>query len=140
MSLLLTALLAQPVDFTVREPSPASPWTQSVRAFCGRNELRIEGYGAGHPPNPTPSLRVNGRLAQGAAVRQIVADLSNRRAVYRLEIVCGDPGTFSVRISQGEANENGTVRYRFGRAFFRGNLLQMYRGLEDGPADGFWFR
>jgi hypothetical protein len=137
LALLLAA--QNPVVMT-HEPRAASPWVHSVRANCGRNILTLEGYGGGRPLDMMPRLRVNGRPVTGAAIRQLLADLSHKRAVYRLQILCGAGGEITLRIGEGEKQENGPVRYRSGAASFLGNRLRAYTGFEEVDADAFWFR
>lgn len=138
---ILVALMVQPGPVIApRHPHAASPWVQSVRASCRRDVLTIDGYGGGRPLDRVPTLRVNGRPVTGGAVGQLVDDLSNKRAAYRLAILCGDAGEMGLRISEGEQLLDGPVRYRSGAAFIRGNRLQSYTGLQDANADSFWFR
>ena len=137
----LTALLLQPNPvIMVREPTPASPWVQSVEARCGKDLLRISGYGAGRPAGRVAELRVNGVTVRGDAVARLQADLSTRGAAYRLEISCGSPGQIYVRISQGLKEEDGSLRFRFSAASIQYGRLRTYTGFQDGAAEDFWFR
>jgi hypothetical protein len=136
---VLTLLSQVPIVMT-HEPRSASPLTQSVSANCGRTPLLISGYGVARPLGRTPRFLVNGRPIAGQAAAQILHDLSNRRAVYRFEILCGDPGEVTVRINMGERQVGGPVRYQIGSVVIRGNRLFSYRGLEESNEDRFWFR
>lgn len=125
---------------SVKEPSAASPWVQSVRASCGASELLIAGYGAAKPLGRIPKILVSGRPVTGRALNQLQADLSYRRAAYRLEILCGNLGGITLRINIGEKQLDGTVQFQSGAAFMKGNRLVSYTGLQIGDADSFWFR
>ena len=140
LSFFLAVALTQVPVITVREPRAASPWVRSVRANCGNNELTISGYGGGRPLDRVAEVRVNGRPVTGNSIGQFRKDLSNGWAAYRLQILCGASGTITVRISEGEKQRNGPVRYRSGAGHIRGNVLFSYTGLQDADADSFWFR
>ena len=122
------------------EPRAASPWVRSERATCGSNVLTISGYGGGRPLDRVAEVLVNGRPVTGKAVSQFRKDLSNGWAVYRFQMLCGIPGGITVRITEGEKQKEGPVRYRSGLAFIRGNLLVSYSGLQEADADSYWFR
>jgi hypothetical protein len=68
------------------------------------------------------------------------ADLSERRAAYRLEITCGEAGVIFVRISQGLKEAGGATRFRFSAAALKDGRLRSYTGFQEGTADDFWFR
>lgn len=143
ISPLLAALaLAQPPAPVIapRHPPAASPWAQSVRANCGREIVVVDGYGAGRPLDRVPTLSVNGRPVAGRAVRQLLDDLSHKRAVYRIAITCGESGRIGLHMSEGEKPADGPVRYWSSAALVRGNRLISYTGRQESDADSFWFR
>lgn len=141
MIYILMAIFLQPNPVIAgQEPKAASPWVQSVEAKCGEDVLRISGYGAAKPLDRVAELRVNGTPVTGVGAEQIQADLSNRRAAYRLEITCGHPGQIFVRISQGLREADGTNRFRFSGAAIKDGRLRTYTGFQYGEADDFWFR
>src|SRR4028118_399446 len=115
-SILALGVVQAPV-ITVQEPKAASPWVQIVRANCGPNVLTISGYGVARPKEKKPEIRVNERPVRGTAVRQLLEDLSTRSGAYRLQILCSASGGITVRINEGDKQENGSVRYRSGRAY-----------------------
>lgn len=137
--LLLVLLQPNPV-ISPRHPHSALPWVQSVRARCGSTALAIDGYGAAKPLEGVPELLINDQPITGKSIPLLLNDLSNRRAVYRLQILCGDPGEITVRIDEGEKQAGGAVRYRSGAAFIEAGRLVTYTGLEEADADSFWFR
>ena len=146
-ALLLALAIAQnPVSpsqvptVTVREPRPATSWVQSVRANCGRNTLTVAGYGVASPLERAPQVLVGRRTLAGKSVARLLGDLSNRRAVYPLRILCDRDGAMTLRINEGEKQRGGGVRYRSGAAFMKGNLLVSYTGLEEADEESFWFR
>ncbi len=139
-SFLFAITIAQvPVVMSGRD-SLASPWVQSVQASCGRKVLTVAGYGAANPLDRRPQVLVGRRSFTGPAVRQLLDDLANRRAVYRFTILCDPRGGAELRIEEGEKQRGGGVRYRSGAAFIKGNRLVSYTGLEEADADSFWFR
>lgn len=138
-SFLVASLLAQgPVVMSGRD-SLASPWVHSVQASCGRNVLTVVGYGAADPLDRRPQVLVGRRSLTGPAVRQLLDDLANRRAVYRMQILCDPVGT-ELRIDEGEKQRGGGGHYRSGVTFIKGKLLVSYTGREEADADSFWFR
>jgi hypothetical protein len=137
---LMAASFQPDPEIMVREPTAASPWVQSVDAKCGNDLLQISGYGAASPLNKVAQLRVNGTPVAGDSVKQMQADLSERRAAYRLEITCGEAGVIFVRISQGLKEADGATRFRFSAAALSNGRLRSYTGFQEGTADDFWFR
>jgi hypothetical protein len=87
-----------------------------------------------------PSITIGGRRAHGTGVVELLSDLSHRRAAYRLTIACGGSFDVTLRIYAGEKLENGAIRYSSAAAFFRGDRLVSYTGLQEGNADTFWYR
>ena len=139
MITLLLALAQNPVVMT-REPHAASPWVQSVQARCGNSDLLVSGYGARKPLEETAKVSVNGVPVTGSVIAKFQTDLSRRRAVYRLQILCGRLGAMTLRINVGERQRDGQVLYRSGAATIKGDALVSYTGLQTSDADGFWFR
>jgi hypothetical protein len=92
------------------------------------------------PLDATPQLLVGRRPVAGPAVRQLREDLSHGAAVYRLQILCGRSGGINLRISEGETQQGGAVRYRGASASINGNRLVHYTGLQEARPDSFWFR
>jgi len=140
LSALALLLAAQNVVITTHEPRSASPWVNSVRASCGAQRLAIDGYGGSKPLTALARIRINGRAVAGREMGRLVADLSHKRAVYRLQILCGYAGGIELRIGEGERLPDGPVRYRAARAEFQGGRLRAYTGFEEADADAFWFR
>lgn len=136
----LALALVPDVVIRSRDPLPALPWVQSVRASCGSSALTVSGYGAATPLDREPKLLVGERPITGKATEQLLDDLSHRGAAYRLQILCGSPGAITLRINKGERQLDGSIRYRSGAARIRGNLLVSYTGLEEAGPDSFWFR
>jgi len=137
---LLLAMLSPDPVIAPRHPHAASPWVQSVRASCGANVLAVAGYGGGRPLDRVATLRANDRPVTGPAVRRLLDDLSHRRSVYRLTILCGESGRIEFRIDEGEKQADGPVRYWSSAALVRGNRLVSYTGRQESDADSFWFR
>ena len=127
------------VIMSTSEQQAADPWTQSVRATCGRDTLEITGYGAGRPSDREAEIRMNGRPVAGAGVARMAADLSFGRAVYRFQMLCGRTG-FDILVNRGEAQIDEPVRYETARAIFQGGDLVSYSGMEAAGPEGFWFR
>jgi hypothetical protein len=140
LSVLLALALAQGPVIRTQEPLAASPWVLSVRASCGSRVLTVSGYGAARPREPAPQLLVGRRPVTGPAVGQLLEDLSHPAAVYRLQILCYRSGGINLRISEGETQQGGAVRYRTASATIRGNQLVSYTGLQEAEARSFWFR
>jgi hypothetical protein len=139
MLLISMMMISQPV-IAAREPHSASPLSQLVQANCGGSELVISGYGAARPLNGRAELVVADRPIEGDAVERLRSDLSHRRSVYRLEVLCGSSGQITLRINVGERQEDGDIRYQSGAALIRGNRLEHYTGLQASNVDTFWFR
>lgn len=137
--LLLAMVGADPV-IAPRHPQAASPWVQSVRARCGADALAVAGYGGGRPLDRVATMQVNDRPVTGPAVRRLLDDLSHRRSVYRLTILCGEAGRIELRIDEGEKQADGPVRYWSSAALVRGARLVSYTGRQESEADSFWFR
>ena len=123
-----------------REPRAASPWEQSVKARCGRSTVEISGYGAAKPLDRKATVRINGRGVEGSGRAQLLTDLANRRAAYRIAILCGGSQDFTIRVHVGEKQIDGNVRYWSGAVFLKGNRLVTYTGLQEGDESSFWFR
>jgi hypothetical protein len=140
ISLSILALAVSPISIGGREPQAASPWVQSTQASCGPRIVSVSGYGAAKPLDRRPSITIGGRPARGPSVGQMLADLSHRRAAYRLTIACGGSFDITLRIYAGEKLENGAIRYSSAAAFFRGDRLVSYTGLQEANADTFWYR
>ncbi|WP_439472479.1 hypothetical protein [Brevundimonas sp.] len=118
----------------------AEPWTQSVRAVCGRDVLEVMGYGAGTPQPREPRIRVNGRALTGDAVPELLGDISTASAVYRFQVMCPRNGGFSVIVSRGEVPRDGGVVYENAAARITGRELVTYSGMGQATAEDFWFR
>jgi len=134
------AVVSSQVLITSPEPRPASPWVQSTRATCGNANLTISGYGPAKPLTNGAQIGVNGRRVTGEGAPQLLADLSRRRAVYRLELLCDPRGQIILRINVGEKHINGAIEYRSGVATILGSTLKSYSGLMLSNSDTFWFR
>src|SRR6185436_8499337 len=95
---MIAAILLNPNPVIAgREPHAASPWIHSVRANCGSTVVSVEGYGGGRPLDAVARIAIDGEALRGDAVRQLRADLSHKRAVYRLQILCGERNGITVR-------------------------------------------
>jgi hypothetical protein len=138
-SLLAVALLAPNPVISSREPHPPS-WHLSAQAKCGKSALVISGYGASVLSGAKPKLTRNGRAVTGPDVGRLAADLSTIRAVYHFSVACGRTGAITLRIYEGQAQGDGSVRYRAGLAVIKGNRLDLYTGMEPADAASFWFR
>jgi hypothetical protein len=141
LSWLLAAASAvtDPVVMT-REPHPPSRWNLSTQANCGTSPLVISGYGASVLTGARPKMTRNGRAVTGPDIDRLLSDLSTLRAVYRFSVECGRTGIITLRIYEGEAQRDDTVRFRAALATIKGNRLDFYTGLEPADADAFWYR
>jgi hypothetical protein len=140
ITLLILTAAVPPIYIGGREPQAASPWVQSTRASCGPLLISVSGYGAARPLDRRPSIMIGGHHARGAGVAQLLADLSHRRAAYRLTISCGGTFDITLRIYEGEKLANGVIQYSSAAAFFRRDTLVSYTGLQQANADTFWYR
>lgn len=138
--LAILALFSSPVVIKSREPHPASPWVQSTEATCGNANLLISGYGAAKPLTRIAQISVDGRRVTGRNVGKLLSDLSERRAVYRLQLLCDGPGQITLRISVGQKRVDGAIDYQSGVATIVGSSLKSYSGLQESNSDTFWFR
>ncbi len=140
VSILYLLLLGSLPSVISKHPRPASPWVQSVKASCGPNRLEVSGYGGGRPLARRGIIMINARPIAGEDTAQLVNDISHERAVYRFQVLCGDPGWIILRIGWGEKPISGEVRYWSASAYFRGNKLKIYNRPEPSSIEGFWFR
>ncbi len=140
ISLMLAIALAQNPVVTTGEPAPASHWYLSTRASCGRRQIIISGYGASVHSGATPKVTYMGRPLRGSKVAQLIADLSTISAIYHFSVQCERTGEVYLKIYEGEAQQDDTVRYRYGRATIKAGKLDYYSGLEPSDAGSFWFR
>lgn len=141
ITIVMLSLLSSPApDVTVREPRSPSKWVHSVEASCGGTELVVSGYGGSRPLDSRPRLLVSGQPLRGNAAARLLSDLGHKRAVYRLQILCGRTGRIDIRISLGEKQMDGSVRYQAGAGSIRNGRLESYTGLEEADAETFWFR
>lgn len=140
--MLLSLLILQPNPVILNyDPPPADSWVQSVDFQCGRSTLRVAGYGAAYPVNRPVRITVDGLAITGSKVAALKADLSSRRAVFRLGVRCSkQTGEIGLVIDSGEKAADGQMRFRNGIATIRGRALVSYSGLEESNADTFWFR
>jgi hypothetical protein len=129
----------------VREPTLPDAWVQSFEVRCGRDRLRIRGYGP-HLPNRSagPVVEWNGRPIQAAqALRR---NLSNQNAAYRLSGQClPDRGGIWLRFYLGEMTypaerQPGEMRYSAGSATIRRGRIERYNELQPATERTFWFR
>lgn len=127
-------------DVTVHEPRSASPWVNRVEASCGGTELVVSGHGGGGPLDSRPRLLVSGQKLRGSAAARLLGDLDHKRAVYRLQILCARSGRIDIRISLGEKQMDGSVRYQAAAGSISNGRLETYTGLEEVDAETFWFR
>jgi hypothetical protein len=111
-----------------------------VEAKCGASKVLISGYGAGRPLDRAAAILVDGHTVQGPKRASLLADLTHRRAAYRVEILCDSPQNVTVRIHVGEKQADGNVRYWSGAAFLKGRTLLSYTGLQESDQESFWFR
>ena len=134
-------LIAQAIYIGGPEPHASTLWVQTAQATCGKTIIRVSGYGAAMPLKRRASISLNGRPANGPQVKQLLTDLSSRRAAYRLEFPCTRGSSqVTLRINRGEKLPNGTIEYHSGAATFRGDRLISYTGLQEANAETFWFR
>ena len=140
ITFLILSAAAPPIYIGGREPHAASPWVQSTHASCGKNVISIAGYGAAMPLDRPASIFINKRPPVGPALAQLLTDLSHRRAAYRLTVACGGSFHITLRVMEGEKQIDGTIRYSSAAAFFRGNTLMSYTGLQHANAETFWYR
>jgi hypothetical protein len=140
LQIISLLLISQNPVIMTREPTAASPWVQSVQAGCGDSTLSIEGYGAARPEDRAARVMVDGQAVTGDAAPRLLEDLSNRRAAYRFEILCGRAGDFTIRLHEGEGQPGGTVRYRTANAVIRNGRLESYSGHAPSDEASFWFR
>jgi hypothetical protein len=134
-----TSVAPDPVVMT-REPYPPSYWNVSTQANCASSPLVISGYGASAPTGAKPKMNRDGQPVTGPEIDRLLADLSTVRAVYRFSVQCGRTGVITLRIYEGEAQRDDTVRFRAGLATIKGNRLEFYTGLEPADAETFWWR
>lgn len=136
-----SVLLTVPV-VTAYEPRPALNWSTTTQGQCNSNVLSLSEYGNSTRPGAVPSVVVNGEPVVGKDVGRLIRDLSNKRAVYRITILCLRAGDMLLRIYEGEGlgDDQGGARYRSTRAVIRGRTLLEYPGLQQIDANGFWFR
>lgn len=138
--LLLAMMFAHNPVVMVREPLSPSYRQLSTRADCGRRSLVFSDYGASVITGGTPKVSFDERPLTGPQVGQLIADLSATRAVYRLSVQCERSGDVTVRIYEGEAQRDGTVRFRVARARIKSGRLDYYSGLKPADAETFWYR
>ena len=138
--LIAAALVAPDPVVMTREPHPPSDWNLSTQANCGSSPLVISGYGASVLTGAKPKMTRDGQAVTGPDIDRLIADLSTLRAVYRFSVQCGHMGTITLRIYEGEAQRDDTVRFRAGLATIKDNRLDFYTGLEPADAETFWYR
>lgn len=139
MFLIWLAMAQAPVAMTYSPPA-ADGWHQSQRFRCGKTELRIEGIALSKPTQGA-AIFVNDRPLRGERAAVLKRDLSTPRAVYRLGAVCmRTSGSFQLYIDTGEKPQSGDVIFKTGVAYIKNDELKMYRGLEPGNSEAFWFR
>jgi len=119
-------------------PPAASELELRMQARCGSDIIEISGYGASRSPHAT--ITINGSPVVGKRLGQLIADLSVRRAVYRLGPLCDRSARMLLYIHRGEAKPFPDVDYRLGVAVFQRGTLVKYDGLQAANAGAFWFR
>ncbi|WP_137864155.1 MULTISPECIES: hypothetical protein [unclassified Sphingomonas] len=122
------------------EPTQPESWEQGVEFRCGKDLLRISGYGAAAPLDRPVQLKLNGRSLSLATTRQLRQDLASRRAVYRLTARCPRGGGITMLYWVAEKQVSGEINYSGGMARFGKGALASYSGLSKSNIDGFMFR
>ena len=132
--------------FTVQEPRRPDAWLQSFEVRCGRETLRVTGYGPQVPARGTAAILANGRPVRGPHAASLQRDLARPAAVYRLSGQClPDNGGFWFRVHVGEMvypgeRPPGRRVFHAGSAIIRGGRIESYHPLEPSSEEDFWFR
>lgn len=140
LQLILAIALAQNPVVMVREPSPPTRWNLTTQASCYKKPLLFSGYGASVHTGAIPKVAFDGRALNGPNIGQLITDLSTVSAIYRFSIQCGRTGEITLRIYEGEAQRDGTVKYRAALATIKDGRLNYYSGLKPADAETFWYR
>ena len=136
MLLYLLAVAAQDPRLIAHHPVPATPWSETFTARCGRDELQI--LRPLYPLGNRPTLLIN-RQPAGGNLSDLIADLSEVRAAYRFSFLCSQSRTaMQLRWVRGLAYQ-GRVTYRAGSANFRDGALTSSRSHEVNEST-FWYR
>ena len=126
-----------PIAVYVREPKPATPWTETTAGTCGKDRLVVTR--PLYPLGGKASLHINGQPVRGDLVK-VENELSNVRAAYRISIECGQGGgPIYLRWVRGQSDGNGNISYRSGQVTVASGALTESVS-EDSNAETFWFR
>jgi hypothetical protein len=139
--LLALLFLWQPPLITNYDPPAANVWIQTSQFSCDGTRVIIQGYGSARPEQRQASIAVNGHQLAGGLADRLKADLSDKRAVYRITARCAnrDNGV-GISVYKGVKNTSGKTEYTAGNALILNGKLREYAGLGSIDAESFWFR
>ena len=120
-------------------PLPPDQYELRLTQECGREKLVVRGFGHAAPADRRATALMNGRPVRGHLAPQLIADLSRRRAVYRLIGLCrNDQRGIWLRIHIADLEEQ-EPRFFAGNAYIRGSEVISY-DLRPISPESFWFR
>jgi hypothetical protein len=119
------------------EPKPATPWIETTKATCGRNNLEFNR--PLYPLGGLPSLKANGRPVRGN-LDPVIRELGDVRAAYRISVLCShDKKTMTLRWVRGLADGPGHAAFRSGALTIKEATL-IGSTAEEANAETFWFK